>query len=60
MPCKAYGQSKLANVLLARELAERWRGWPVAVAACHPGLIKTDWPRHLPSWAVNAALTLAR
>ena len=33
----AYGQSKLANVMFARELAERLKGTNVTVTSCHPG-----------------------
>jgi NAD(P)-dependent dehydrogenase (short-subunit alcohol dehydrogenase family) len=48
----AYGQSKLANVLFARLLAERLKGEPVLVAGCHPGAIDTELSRHMriPGW----------
>ena len=36
---KAYGRSKLANVLCARELARRFEGTGVTVNALHPGVI---------------------
>ena len=38
----AYGQSKLAQVLFTRELAQRLEGTGVAVNACHPGVIRTN------------------
>ena len=44
---KAYGQSKLANLLFARQLAENLKGKPVAVVACHPGGIDTELGRHI-------------
>jgi NAD(P)-dependent dehydrogenase (short-subunit alcohol dehydrogenase family) len=61
-PFKAYGQSKLANILLARQMAEELRGWPVAVAACHPGVVNTGWTRHigLPSWMIGCAFALTQ
>ena len=39
-PWAAYAQSKLANVLFARELAKR--APEIATVALHPGVIKTD------------------
>ncbi len=44
---RAYGQSKLANLLFARQLAERLKGQKVAVVACHPGAIDTELGRHI-------------
>jgi NAD(P)-dependent dehydrogenase (short-subunit alcohol dehydrogenase family) len=43
-PMAAYGQSKLANLLFARELDRRSRdaGWGITAAAAHPGLTKTN------------------
>lgn len=47
---KAYGQSKLANILFANELSERLRGTGVTVNSCHPGIIRTELGRHMDSW----------
>jgi NAD(P)-dependent dehydrogenase (short-subunit alcohol dehydrogenase family) len=39
---KAYGRSKLANVLTARCLAQQLEGTGVTVTALHPGAIATN------------------
>lgn len=39
---RAYGQSKLAQVLFTAEFARRLEGTGVTVNACHPGVIKTN------------------
>lgn len=44
---KAYGQSKLANVLFARELARRFEGTARAAIAVHPGVIQTNLGRNM-------------
>jgi NAD(P)-dependent dehydrogenase (short-subunit alcohol dehydrogenase family) len=44
---KAYGQSKLANILFARELARRLKNTGVTVNSCHPGLVHTNLGRHM-------------
>lgn len=49
---KAYGQSKLANVLFARELADRLDGSSVTSNSLHPGGVKTDIMRDLP-WVLR-------
>jgi WW domain-containing oxidoreductase len=45
-----YGQSKLANALVARELARRLRGTRTTANAVHPGLIVTNIIRYIPKW----------
>lgn len=44
-----YGQSKLANLLFAKELDRRLRasGSSVSAIACHPGIAQTELTRHL-------------
>lgn len=44
-----YGQSKLANLLTAKELARRLQGTRVTANALHPGVINTNLMRHMPS-----------
>jgi NAD(P)-dependent dehydrogenase (short-subunit alcohol dehydrogenase family) len=38
---KAYGRSKLCNILFTRELARRWRGQGVTANCLHPGFVAT-------------------
>ncbi len=45
-----YGQSKLANALVARELAQRLAGSGTIANAVHPGLIITNIIRYIPTW----------
>ncbi|XP_054622131.1 retinol dehydrogenase 12-like isoform X2 [Dunckerocampus dactyliophorus] len=45
-PMKAYGQSKLANVLFARALARKLSGTGVSVFSLHPGVVQSDLWRH--------------
>ena len=47
-PARAYGQSKLANVLFSNELANRYGEFGVTSNALHPGSIATDLTRHIP------------
>ncbi|XP_046379980.1 retinol dehydrogenase 12-like [Haliotis rufescens] len=49
----AYGQSKLANVLFARELARRLQGTEVTANSLHPGVVKTELGRHLSVMGVS-------
>ncbi|GAQ90039.1 rossmann-fold NAD-binding domain-containing protein [Klebsormidium nitens] len=53
-PYRAYGQSKLANLLHAKELARRLKeeNANVIVNALHPGVIQTGLARHMPKIAV--------
>ncbi|XP_019643816.1 PREDICTED: retinol dehydrogenase 13-like [Branchiostoma belcheri] len=46
-PIKAYGQSKLANVLFTKELARKIKGTGVTAYSLHPGGINTGLQRHL-------------
>jgi NAD(P)-dependent dehydrogenase (short-subunit alcohol dehydrogenase family) len=46
-PWKMYGQSKLANLLFAKELARRFAGSRKTANAVHPGVIKTNLSRHM-------------
>jgi NAD(P)-dependent dehydrogenase (short-subunit alcohol dehydrogenase family) len=43
----AYGQSKLANLLFAKELARRFNGTKKTANAVHPGVIETNLGRHM-------------
>ncbi len=51
-PGRAYGQSKLANVLFTLELARRLEGARATANALRPGVILTNLGRHLPQWQV--------
>jgi WW domain-containing oxidoreductase len=44
---RAYGQSKFANLLFAKELARRFVGTKHVANAVHPGVISTNLARHL-------------
>ena len=59
-PGKAYGQSKLANVLFTLELARRLEGTTVTANALRPGVIPTNLGRHLPQWQVWALKTVGK
>ncbi len=48
---KAYGRSKLANVLFTRELARRLEGKQVTVNCLHPGAVATNIWSHAPAFA---------
>jgi WW domain-containing oxidoreductase len=47
-PWRAYGQSKLCNLLFAKELAQRWVGTGRTANAVHPGVIFTNLNRNMP------------
>lgn len=53
-----YGQSKLANLLFARELSRRLEGTGKTANALHPGVIKTNLGRHM-NPAARVALGIA-
>jgi NAD(P)-dependent dehydrogenase (short-subunit alcohol dehydrogenase family) len=57
-PWEAYGQSKLANLLFAKELAKRLRSTGQTANAVHPGVINTNLGRSMPGIA-RAALAIA-
>lgn len=57
-PWRAYGQSKLANLLFARSLARRFAGTAQTANAVHPGVIATNLGRHM-NVAARAGLGLA-
>ncbi|NXD81580.1 DHR13 reductase, partial [Halcyon senegalensis] len=54
-----YCDSKLANVLHARELATRLQGTRVTCYAVHPGFVNTELFRHVPPWLKPLFLPLA-
>ncbi|NWH78983.1 DHR13 reductase, partial [Piaya cayana] len=54
-----YCDSKLANVLHARELATRLQGSQVTCYAVHPGFVNTELFRHMPLWLKPLFLPLA-
>ncbi|XP_029910224.1 retinol dehydrogenase 13-like [Myripristis murdjan] len=53
-PWRSYSQSKLANVLFTRQLANRLQGTGVTTYSLHPGVIRTELGRHfwptMPLW----------
>jgi WW domain-containing oxidoreductase len=57
-PWRAYAQSKLANLLLTRELARRWSGTRRTANAVHPGVIATRLGRYMP--VMDTAWSLSR
>jgi NAD(P)-dependent dehydrogenase (short-subunit alcohol dehydrogenase family) len=54
----AYGQSKLANILFTRELAQRLKGSNVTVNCLHPGFVATRFAHA--NTIYNIAMTLMR
>ena len=46
-PWTFYGQSKMANLLFAKELARRFSGTQKMAYAVHPGVISTNLGRHM-------------
>lgn len=51
-PATGYGQSKLANLLFVRELAQRLKAGGLATTtnAVQPGVVMTNLGRYLPEW----------
>jgi WW domain-containing oxidoreductase len=47
-PFRAYGQSKVANILFANALAQRFGSSGRVANSLHPGVIKTNLTRHMP------------
>ena len=47
---KAYGQSKLANILFTREFARRHDGSGVTATCLHPGVVRTGFARQGPAF----------
>ena len=56
-PWTAYGHSKLANALCARELANRLDDTTATANSLHPGVINTNLGRHMP-WYTRMAASL--
>ena len=56
---KAYGQSKLANVLFTKELAERLKGSRITANCLHPGFVSTQIGNKDTSWYASLFWTLA-
>jgi WW domain-containing oxidoreductase len=56
---EAYGRSKFANVLFAKQLARRFAGTSRTANAVHPGVIRTELQRHMPTVAALAMSALA-
>jgi len=46
-PFKAYGQTKLANILFSHELSRRYADEPLTSNAIHPGLVATNLGRYM-------------
>ncbi|MEO0605703.1 MAG: SDR family oxidoreductase, partial [Myxococcota bacterium] len=57
----AYAQSKLANLLHARELAKRLEGTGVTAVSVHPGWVRTGLIRHsLPLWFQDSVMRVVQ
>ena len=57
-----YGQSKLANILFAKEVQRRYGAQGITAVAIHPGMVSTELYRTLISswWVVGSFIDLAR
>ncbi len=56
---EAYGRSKFANVLFAKQLARRFAGTARTANALHPGVIRTELQRHMPGFVAKAMSAIA-
>jgi WW domain-containing oxidoreductase len=56
---EAYGRSKLANVLFAKQLARRFAGTARTANVVHPGVIRTQLQRHMPGPVAKAMSAIA-
>jgi NAD(P)-dependent dehydrogenase (short-subunit alcohol dehydrogenase family) len=57
----SYAQSKLANLLHAKQLAKRLEGTGVTAVSVHPGWVRTELLRHsMPSWMQSVARPFMR
>lgn len=56
----AYSQSKLANVLFTRELANKLEGTGVTTFSLHPGIVKTELGRYMDATYFRGARLVAR
>jgi NAD(P)-dependent dehydrogenase (short-subunit alcohol dehydrogenase family) len=56
---RVYGESKLANILFAKELARRLKGTGVTSNALHPGVVATNFGRS-GSKALRAMISVAK
>jgi NAD(P)-dependent dehydrogenase (short-subunit alcohol dehydrogenase family) len=56
---EAYGRSKFANVLFAKQLARHFSGSARTANAVHPGVIRTELQRHMPAVAAMAMSAIA-
>ncbi|MAT44629.1 MAG: short-chain dehydrogenase [Anaerolineaceae bacterium] len=55
---KAYGRSKLANILFTKELARRLNGTSVTVNALHPGFVATNFGKGNNGWFYKLIMPL--
>ncbi len=57
---RAYGQSKLANVLFALELGKLLRGTRITINSLHPGVINTEIDRNMNRFMQGAFAVVAK
>jgi NAD(P)-dependent dehydrogenase (short-subunit alcohol dehydrogenase family) len=58
---KAYGASKLMNILFTRELAHRWDGEPITANCVHPGFVGSNFGKEGDlGWVGRVGMPLAR